>query len=137
MSLQKIQSELKAPKSQRNDFGKYNYRSAEDIIEAVKPILEKYEYSLLTPQTIIEVAGRVYVETVATIVGPEGIVASATAQAREAESRKGMDESQITGATGSYSKKYALNNLFAIDDTKDADATNDHSSGKPQKRQNR
>ena len=127
MSLQKIQSELKAPKSQRNDFGKYNYRSAEDIIEAVKPILEKYEYSLLTPQTIIEVAGRVYVETVATIVGPEGIVASATAQAREAESRKGMDESQITGATGSYSKKYALNNLFAIDDTKDADATNDHS----------
>ena len=134
MSLQKIQSELKAPKSQRNDFGKYNYRSAEDIIEAVKPILEKYEYSLLTPQTIIEVAGRVYVETVATIVGPEGIVASATAQAREAESRKGMDESQITGATGSYSKKYALNNLFAIDDTKDADATNDHSSGKPQKK---
>ena len=121
--LQKIQSELKAPKSQFNPFGKFNYRSAEDIIEALKPILAKHECSIITPQKVIEVGGRVYIETDARLLGPDlAIVASAQAQAREEESKKGMDASQISGSTGSYSKKYALNNLFAIDDNKDPDA---------------
>ena len=132
MSLQEIQSNLNCPKNQFNSFGKYKYRSAEDIVEAVKPLLKKYGYALLTPQEIIAIGGRVYVETTAILMDKEmKVIASATAQARESENKKGMDAGQLTGATGSYSKKYALNNLFAIDDTKDADATNTHGKGAP------
>lgn len=122
--LNRIQKELKAPKNQRNTFGNYNYRSAEDILEAVKPLLGE---SILTlSDDIVSEGGRVYVRATATLRDGVGNQVSVTAFAREPESKKGMDESQITGAASSYARKYALNGLFAIDDTKDADATNQH-----------
>ena len=120
MSLFKIQSELKAPKGQINKFGNYKYRSCEDIIEAAKPILAKYEVYLLITDEIVLVGDRYYVKATATLSGKD-INVSVSAYAREPLSKKGMDEAQITGATSSYARKYALNGLFAIDDTKDAD----------------
>lgn len=123
--LTEIQHELKAPKGQYNSFGKYKYRSCEDIVEAVKPILHEVGAHLIISDEIIEVGGRIYVKATAT-VSWDGGEASAIGLAREPESKKGMDESQITGAASSYARKYALNGLFAIDDTKDADATNQH-----------
>ena len=118
--LIKIQQELKAPKSQRNSFANYNYRSCEDILEAVKPLCAKHECLLTITDNIVEVGGRVYVQAIAQIQkGTESKTVSA--YAREPESKKGMDESQITGAASSYARKYALNGLFCIDDTKDAD----------------
>jgi len=126
-NLIKIQSELKAPKNQRNDFGKYNYRNCEDILEAVKPLLDKYECTLTISDDIVEVGGRVYVKATATIYDIIlGVGSSVSAFAREPEQQKGMSESQITGASSSYARKYALNGLFLIDDTKDSDATNTH-----------
>lgn len=115
-----IQSELKAPKGQYNSFGKYNYRSCEDILEGVKPLLAKHGL-VLTIQDEIELIGdRYYVKATATITnGKENI--SSSAYARESLDKKGMDSSQVTGATSSYARKYALNGLLAIDDTKDAD----------------
>lgn len=115
-----IQSELKAPKGQYNSFGKYNYRSCEDILEGVKPLLAKHSL-VLTIQDGIELIGdRFYVKAVATITdGKEQL--STEAYARESAEKKGMDASQVTGATSSYARKYALNGLLAIDDTKDAD----------------
>ena len=130
-TLQQIQSELKAPKGQRNNFGNYNYRSAEDILEAVKPLLKKHEVCLISNDDIVEIADRVYVKTTVMLANGTDPFASATAFAREPLTKKGMDEAQITGATSSYAKKYALNSLFAIDDTKDADFNNNH--GKPAK----
>lgn len=121
-----IQSELVAPKNQRNNFGKYNYRSAEDILEAVKPLLKQYNCTLLISDDIILVGDRFYIKATATIENSDKESKSVTAYAREALSKKGMDESQITGASSSYARKYALNGLFLIDDTKDADATNNH-----------
>ena len=118
--LIKIQQELKAPKNQRNNFGNYNYRSCEDILEAVKPLCAKYNCLLILSDKIVEVGGRVYVEARAEFAS-EGFQTTVTAYAREPESKKGMDESQITGAASSYARKYALNGLFCIDDTKDAD----------------
>jgi hypothetical protein len=119
-ALIKIQSELKAPKSQYNSFGKYSYRNAEDILEAVKPLLSKYNATMYITDEVVEVGGRIYVKATVTLSdGKETITASA--YAREPEDRKGMDASQITGATSSYARKYALNGLFAIDDTKDND----------------
>lgn len=119
-ALIKIQSELKAPKSQYNSFGKYSYRNAEDILEAVKPLLSKYNATMYITDEVVEVGGRIYVKATVTLSdGKETITASA--YAREPETRKGMDDSQITGATSSYARKYALNGLFAIDDTKDND----------------
>ena len=123
--LIQIQAELKAPKNQRNNFGKYNYRSAEDILEATKPLLEKHECLLLITDEITETAGRIYVKATAHFTDGEDRV-SVTAYAREEDTKKGMDASQITGAASSYARKYALNGLFLIDDTKDADATNKH-----------
>ena len=120
-----IQSELKAPKNQVNSFGKYKYRSCEDIIEAVKPILAKNNVYMLISDEIVEVGGKNYVKAVATIYYGENSI-SASAVARESIDKKGMDDAQQTGATSSYARKYALNGLFGIDDTKDADATNDH-----------
>lgn len=123
-----IQGELKAPKSQENKFGGYKYRSCEDILEAVKPLLKKEKVTLTISDDIIEVGGRVYVKATATLSDGEDTT-STSAFAREAETKKGMDDSQITGSASSYARKYALNGLFAIDDTKDADATNTHGKG--------
>lgn len=122
-SLNLIQSELDAPKNQVNSFGKYKYRSCEDILAAVKPLLEKTGTTLTLNDEMVEVGGRVYVKAVASLC-LDGQCISTTAFAREAENKKGMDESQITGATSSYARKYALNGLFCIDDAKDSDATN-------------
>ena len=117
-NLIRIQKELKAPKGQFNSFGKYKYRSCEDILEALKPILGTCTLTLT--DDVVEIGGRVYVKATATIKdGKEIEVVSAFA--RESESKKGMDDSQITGTASSYARKYALNGLFLIDDTKDAD----------------
>jgi hypothetical protein len=124
--LEQIQGTLKAPKGQRNSFGNYNYRSCEDILEAVKPLLG--DCVLTLSDKMVEVGGRVYVEATATIENGDQR-RKVTASAREPDSRKGMDASQITGAASSYARKYALNGLFLIDDTKDADATNQHGRG--------
>lgn len=121
--LVEAQRELKAPKGQMNRFGGYAYRSAEDILEAVKPINLKYELLLNLRDEIIEVGGRIYVKAIATMTdihSEEQI--SVQAFAREAEVKKGMDDSQITGSASSYARKYALNGLYLIDDTKDADS---------------
>ena len=118
--LIKIQSELKAPKSNYNGFGKFHYRSCEDILEAVKPLLAKEKCTLTLSDDIVAIADKVYVRATATISdGKEQY--STSAYARESENKKGMDESQMTGTASSYARKYALNGLFLIDDTKDAD----------------
>lgn len=124
--LLKIQSQLKAPKGQRNNFGNYNYRSCEDILEVLKPILQENKAALILSDEIINIQQRFYVRATATLVDTENEihVIQVSALAREAENKKGMDESQITGAASSYARKYALNGLFAIDDTEDSDATN-------------
>ena len=121
MSLHKIQSELKAPKGQTNSFGKYKYRSCEDIVEAVKPILKEHSASLTISDEVVMIGERYYVKATAVIKIEGGELYSTTAYAREPLIKKGMDEAQITGATSSYARKYALNGLLAIDDTKDAD----------------
>lgn len=115
-----IQHKLKAPKGRKNSFGNYNYRSCEDILEAVKPLLAEEECTLTLSDDMVAIGERIYVKAVATIrKGDESV--TVTAFAREAESKKGMDSSQITGTASSYARKYALNGLFLIDDTKDAD----------------
>ena len=119
--LQSIQSELVAPKGQYNSFGKYNYRSAEDILEALKPILKKHKAAITMSDDIVYIEGRHYVEASVTLYA-EGEAIGSKALAREEESKKGMDGSQITGTASSYARKYALNGLFAIDDNKDADS---------------
>ena len=119
--LSEIQAELKAPKGQMNKFGNYKYRSCEDIVEAVKPLLKEHGCHLNITDEIIAVSDRVYVKATATIYLDDKVVSQATACAREASEKKGMDEAQITGAASSYARKYALNGLLAIDDTKDAD----------------
>jgi hypothetical protein len=126
MNLVKIQAELKAPKNQTNNFGKYKYRSAEDIIEAVKPILNKYGTALVVSDEVVQVGDRIYIKATATLLDGTDDSISVNGWAREEESKKGMDSAQLTGSTASYAKKYALSNLFAIDDTKDSDATNEH-----------
>ncbi len=119
-----IQTKLKAPKGQYNKFGNFNYRSAEDILEAVKPLNAEQGVLLTITDEIKEVGGRIYVAATATVSdGTDELKVSAFA--REPENKKGMDESQITGATSSYARKYALNGLYAIDDNKDAD-TDEH-----------
>ena len=120
-----IQSELKAPKSQFNKFGGYKYRRAEDILEAVKPLLKKQKCTLTITDDIVMVGNRIYVKANATIKNEEGECETTTGWAREEETKKGMDGSQITGASSSYARKYALNGLFAIDDNADSDTTND------------
>lgn len=120
-----IQSELKAPKSQFNKFGGYKYRKAEDILEAVKPLLNKQKCTLTITDDIVMVGNRIYVKATATIKNEKGDCETTTGWAREEESKKGMDGSQITGASSSYARKYALNGLFAIDDNADSDTTND------------
>ena len=119
-----IQSNLKAPKNQWNDFGKYSYRNAENILEAVKPLLSEKGCTLTISDEIVQFGDRVYVKATATIKNSSNDTESATAFAREPLSKKGQDESQVTGSASSYARKYALNGLFAIDDNKDADALN-------------
>jgi hypothetical protein len=144
--LIEIQQELKAPKNQRNTFGGYNFRSCEDILEAVKPLLAKHKLALIINDEVTSIDGgydlkeqtekkakhiitsnRVYIKATATLYDDEGKqIAQTTALAREEETKTGMDASQLTGATSSYARKYALNGLFAIDDNKDSDSTNKH-----------
>lgn len=120
-ALRLIQQELKAPKGQYNSFGKYHYRSCEDIVESVKPLLAKHGAQLTLTDDIVMVGDRIYVKATATLYDEKGVSETATAFAREPEQKKGMDESQITGTASSYARKYALNGLFLIDDTKDPD----------------
>ena len=121
--LAKVQAELKAPKGQFNSFGKYHYRSQEDILEAVKPILSRQGMTINLTDDIVLVGDRYYVKSTAIVSdGTDNI--SVTAFAREPNEKKGMDESQITGTASSYARKYALNGLFDIDDTKDSDYLN-------------
>jgi hypothetical protein len=130
MSLLKIQSELKAPKNQFNSFGKYKYRSTEDILEAVKPLLLKYECTMIISDSVQEKAGIIFCETYIQFFDKDGKEFNASASAGIDPSRKGMDIAQSFGASSSYARKYALNGLFLIDDTKDADATNMHDAVK-------
>lgn len=127
--LFEIQRKLKAPKDQFNEFGKYNYRSCESILEAVKPILSELHCTITLSDDMVQLGERYYIKATASVLDVEtGEKESVTAYAREAETKSGMDAAQITGAASSYARKYALNGLLAIDDTKDADATNDHST---------
>jgi hypothetical protein len=123
--IQRIQTQLKAPKSQYNKFGQYAYRNQEDILEAVKPLLAVEKLVQTVSDEIIAVGGRIYVKATVTVTDGESFLVT-TAFAREPEDQKGMSSSQITGSASSYARKYALNGMYAIDDTKDADATNDH-----------
>ena len=121
--LLEVQAKLKAPKGQYNSFGRYNYRSAEDILEAVKPLLHEVGLLQVISDEVIEVGGRIYVKATIEVFDTESEdIITATALARESETKKGMDDSQVTGAASSYARKYALNGLYAIDDTKDADS---------------
>jgi len=127
LKLLKVQSELRAPKNQYNSFGKYKYRNAEDILEAVKPLLLREGLLLNISDEIIMIGDRYYVKSTVTVTDvdtKESVVS--TSYAREEEAKKGMDGSQITGASSSYARKYALNGMFAIDDNKDSDYTNTH-----------
>lgn len=120
--LAAVQQELKAPKDKKNTFAGYSYRSAEGILEAVKPVLKKYGALIILFDNIEAIGGRFYVKATAQFVDPEeGAQVSTTAYAREAEDKKGLDQSQITGTASSYARKYALNGLLLIDDTKDPD----------------
>lgn len=120
--LMRVQRDLKAPKNQYNSFGKYRYRSCEDILEGVKPILQEYGCAIVLSDTIEQIGDRFYVKATATFYDCEtGESVSNTAYARESDDKKGMDASQITGTASSYARKYALNGLLLIDDTKDAD----------------
>ena len=123
--MKDIQAELKAPKGQFNSFGKYKYRSCEDIVEAAKPVLFKHGCHLNLSDDMVQVGDRIYVKAVATVFKGDVVIGTSTAFARESLDKKGMDDSQSTGAASSYARKYALNGLFAIDDTKDAD-TDEH-----------
>ena len=125
--LMNIQYELKCNKSQYNSFGRYAYRSSEDILEAVKPLLYKYKATLVINDDIVLIGDRFYVKATSKITDIEtGECVESTAFAREDESQKGMSSAQVTGSVSSYARKYSMNALFAIDDNKDADSTNTH-----------
>ncbi len=130
-ALQTIQQKLKANKSQYNSFGKYNYRNLEDILESVKPLLAETDSTLIITEDLVLVGSHTYIKATASLI--DGTTThSSTAFARHAEEQKGMNDSQLTGATSSYARKYALGGLFLIDDSKDADATNTHGKDKPE-----
>ena len=122
-----VQTKLKAPKNQYNSFGKYSYRNCEDILEALKPILKEVGATIIISDEVVSVNERYYVKATVKFIDTEtGDMVEASANAREEDNKKGMDSSQLTGSTSSYARKYALNGLFAIDDTKDSDFTNTH-----------
>ena len=129
-NLVNIQNELKAPKSNFNSFGKYRYRSAEDILTAVKPLLKKYNCQMTVSDEIVFIGNRFYNKATATITDEEGNTETVSAYSREDEALKGMSSGQITGATSSYARKYCLNGLFLIDDTKDIDSEEFQSASK-------
>lgn len=124
--LMAIQNELKAPKNQWNDFGKYHYRSLEDITEAVKPIAAAHDCVFTMSDEIVQIGERYYVKAMATLTNKDSERVSSTAYAREALTKKGMDDSQISGTASTYARKYAAGGLFALDDTKDADTNEYH-----------
>ena len=125
--LIEVQTKLKAPKNQYNSFGKYSYRNCEDILEALKPILKEVGATIIISDEVVSVNERYYVKATVKFIDTEtGERVEASANAREEDNKKGMDSSQLTGSTSSYARKYALNGLFAIDDTKDSDFTNTH-----------
>ena len=131
--LAKVQSELKAPKGQYNSFGKYRYRSCEDILEVAKPLCHKHGLVLMLSDKVCMIGDRYYIEATASVASfgddiAEPEIVEVTAYARESAIKKGMDDSQVTGTASSYARKYALNGLFAIDDTKDADTNEYHNS---------
>lgn len=130
--LTEVQNKLKAPKSQYNGFGKYNYRNCEDILEALKPLLLEYKLSLFITDKLIQVGERYYIQAETRLINCEKTeeVIFNIGLSREEEDKKNFDQSQITGSASSYARKYALNGLFAIDDTKDSDATNNGSDEK-------
>ena len=131
--LTRIQNELKAPKSQKNTFGNYSYRNCEDILEAVKPLLLAENVSLKISDEVVLIGDRFYIKATASLES-ENQFLNNTAFARECDHKKGMDDAQLTGATSSYARKYALNGLFLIDDTKDADSMdNSAQTGEPEK----
>jgi len=125
-TLSNIQVELKAPKNLYNSFGKYKYRNAESILEAAKPLCAKHGCTLTVSDEVILIGSRYYIKATATVQDKDGNAASTTALAREDETKKGMDGAQITGTASSYARKYALNGLFCIDDTKDPDTNEYH-----------
>lgn len=125
-TLSHVQVELKAPKNLYNSFGRYKYRNAESILEAAKPLCAKYGCTLTVSDEVILIGSRYYIKATATVQDKDGNAASATALAREDETKKGMDGAQITGTSSSYARKYALNGLFCIDDTKDPDSDEYH-----------
>ena len=131
--LMLIQNELKCPKDQFNSFGKYHYRSAESILEGLKPLLVKYKATLIISDEIVQIGDRYYVKATAELVDAEKGIETviSTSYAREEDSKKGMDSSQLTGSTSSYARKYALAGLYALDDTQDSDSLNTH--GKEEK----
>lgn len=136
MALLEIQVELKAPKSQYNKFGGYKYRSTEDVLQAVKPLLKKHGDSLELSDEPVLIGDWHYIKATATFKDHEsGETTTVTGYARESASKKGMDDSQITGTASSYARKYALNGLFLIDDTKDADTDEYHQQQQPRQRQ--
>lgn len=130
--LQNIQVELKAPKNLKNSFGNYNYRNAEGILEALKPFEKKYKVAFTITDEVVGISDRVYVKAVASILDVESDTEiCSVGWAREAPTKKGMDDSQLTGATSSYARKYALSGLLLLDDTKDADSDEYHEQTKP------
>ena len=134
--LSNVQTELKAPKNQFNGFGKYKYRNCEDILESVKPLLAKNKLTMIISDEIEHIGERFYIKATIELFDVEtGETIITSKLAREEETKKGMDASQLTGSTSSYATKYALNGLFLIDDTKDADTTNNH--GNDQKNENK
>lgn len=131
--LMRIQVEMKAPKNLYNSFGKYKYRNAEGIQEALKPLEKEYKVTTILKDEIVDVSGKIYVKVTATIMDCESDdFIWTTAFAREADAKKGMDEAQVTGATSSYARKYALNALFLLDDTKDVDSEEYQAQSKPE-----
>ena len=136
--LSNVQQELKAPKNQMNKFGGYKYRSCEDILKAVKPLLHNEGLTMTITDELTMIGDRYYIKATVTVIdGEEGDTHTVHGYAREEENKKGMDSMQLTGATSSYARKYALNGMFAIDDTKDSDATNKHGKGKNKSRKNK
>ena len=130
--LMNVQNELKVPKNNTNTFGNYKFRNAEDILEALKPLLKKYNATVIITDDVVTTGDRYYIKATVKFIDTEtGETIETSALAREDETKKGFDASQITGSTSSYARKYALNGLFAIDDTKDSDTTNKHLKDEP------
>lgn len=136
--LNKIQLELKAPKNKRNTFGGYDYRDLSGILEAVKPLLKKYKCAIMISDDVVTKEDRTYIKAIVTLIDCEdGTMCQCEGYAREQDSKKGMDDAQLTGACSSYARKYACNGLFAIDDSRDLDSMDNTKEEKPKQRRSR